>query len=53
MDNNTVTITIDAFADLIRDSQKLAILTHAIKNSAYNSDLKAIISAMEGGSENA
>lgn len=54
MDNNTVTITIDAFADLIKDSQKLDILMRLISASTYcSTEIKAMVASMKEGDENA
>lgn len=54
MDNNTVTITIDRFEKLVRDSQKLAVITQTIKKGLWtSSDIQALAAAMEGGNENA
>ncbi len=54
MDNNTVTITIDRFEKLVRDSQKLSVLIKTIKNGMLcSSEIQAVAAAMEGGNENA
>lgn len=54
MDNNTVTITIDRFEKLVRDSQKLAVLTQIIENNMlYNAEIKAVATALKEGDKNA